>query len=236
MARRLGQLRRKGLQYRDSPTLLPWLGKRYGASGRSRLRPPRLTNLCRRRQVAAAPAKTAGSAPASVARIDAADPVHGPPARCRQRDQDRVGDDYSCQPAPPQRSAAPQAHHRQHTGRARPRRRPAEPPQVVPSQRLAHEHDDRCQGDHCQRDGRGQQHSRHDDASAPDPIPPHRPIVRSTRAFRSPVRSRCQRTPSVLGITGLRCGLTLAAGVGGCGSWQMASSWALARASVSHPP
>ncbi len=80
-AGRLGQRRRKGLQYRDDPMLLPGLSQRYGASGRVRPWPPWLTHPCRRRPVAAPPAEAAEAAAAQAAGTHAADLVDGPPFR-----------------------------------------------------------------------------------------------------------------------------------------------------------
>jgi len=74
--------------------LLPGFGQRYGAGGRARLRPPWLTHPGRWRPVAAPPAE-ATEAAAGAARPQGADPVDGPPSRCRQHDQDRVRDDNS---------------------------------------------------------------------------------------------------------------------------------------------
>jgi hypothetical protein len=212
-AGRLGQRRRKGLSYRDNTTLLPGLSQRYGANGRVRPWPPWLTHPGRRRPVASVPAAPAEAAAAGT---QAADPVDGPPLRCRQRYQHRVRDYDSLQAAPPPTRAAsmrqpaitqastgsagdqPPAPGRspknpalpaepgQHAGRAHPHRRPAEPAQVIPSERLAHEHDDRRQRDRRQRDGAEDQHPRRDDASVPDPVRPHGPILRAIRIMRLP--------------------------------------------------
>ena len=209
----LGQRRRKGLEYRDNPMLLPGLSQRYGAGRRVRPWPPWLTHPGGGWPVAAPPAE---AAEAEATGSQAADPVDGPPFRCRQRDHDRVRDDHSCQAAPPPTRAGPmrqpaitqastglagdrppapgrspknpalRAEPGQHVGGAHRHWRPAEPPQVIPSQRLAHEHDDRRHCDHRQRDGAQDQHPRRDDASVPDPVRNHHLIVRATRASRPP--------------------------------------------------
>jgi hypothetical protein len=75
-----GQRRRKGLQYRDNPVLLPGLSQGYGASGRVRLWPPWLGHPSRRRPVAP-PAKAAEAAAARADGTQAADVVDGPPFR-----------------------------------------------------------------------------------------------------------------------------------------------------------
>src|SRR6266699_4227761 len=103
-ASRLGQRRRKGLEYRDNPMLLPGLSQRYGAGRRVRPWPPWLTHPGGGWPVAAPPAE---AAEAEATGSQAADPVDGPPFRCRQRDHDRVRDDHSCQAAPPPTRAGP---------------------------------------------------------------------------------------------------------------------------------
>jgi hypothetical protein len=185
---------------RTASTLLPGLSQRDGTCGCRRPRPPWLTHVRRRRPVAAASpsAEAAETSRARATGTQAAHPVHGPSAGCGQRDQDGVRDDCPGEHAPPPAPAGarrppagdrraspgrrpprrtPHARPGQYSGRARRLGRTAESAQVVPSQRLAHEHDDRRQGDDRQRDRPGE-HPASRGPSVPDPMPSHHSIVR----------------------------------------------------------